>query len=279
MALSGSDSDAQVTTLGEKLARKERLIIGTGLLVIALLSWVYLLSGAGTGMSTWAMSTGHFPPPVTSHNHVAEWQIAYWGLMLVMWWVMMIAMMIPGAAPMVLLYARVLRHAQRQGDRADTAIPTAYFMLGYLCAWLLFSAGAVGMQWLLELQGILHAMLMWSTDTVFSASLLLAAGLYQLSPVKQSCLRHCRSPADFLSSHWRDGRRGALRMGLDHGWYCVGCCWLLMALLVAGGVMNLVWIAGLAVVVLLEKLLPRGEQFARLCGVLLIFAGLWLLLL
>jgi predicted metal-binding membrane protein len=264
-------------TLTEKLVRKDKAIIIGSLFVVMLISWAYLLTGAGTGMSALAMTTGHFPPATAMPNMVSGWQPAYWALMLMMWWVMMIAMMIPSAAPMVLLYARVLRHAQKKANASASTIDTAYFVLGYLGAWLLFSILAVSLQWLLEQNGVLHTMMMWSTDKVFSAALLFAAGLYQLSPLKQSCLRHCRSPADFLSRHWRDGRTGAMRMGLDHGWYCVGCCWLLMALLFAGGVMNLVWIAGLAIIVLLEKLLPRGELFARAAGLLLVGSGIWII--
>jgi predicted metal-binding membrane protein len=157
------------------------------------------------------------------------------------------------------------------------AVPTAWFALGYLGAWLLFSIAAVALQWALERVGLVHAMMMWSLDKWLSAALLFAAGLYQLSSLKDVCLRNCRSPAEFLTRHRREGQIGAFRMGLDHGLYCVGCCWFLMALLFAGGIMNLVWIAGLAIFVLAEKLAPYGHWVARAAGALFIGAGVWVL--
>jgi predicted metal-binding membrane protein len=158
------------------------------------------------------------------------------------------------------------------------AVPTASFFGGYLLAWLAFSLMATSLQWSLEKAGLLHATMMWSTNRVLSGSFLIAAGIYQLSPLKSVCLKHCRSPAEFLSRRWRNGRSGAARMGLEHGIYCIGCCWLLMALLFTGGVMNLVWIAGLAVFVLLEKLTPHGYSIGRALGLLIIAAGGYLLL-
>jgi predicted metal-binding membrane protein len=150
-------------------------------------------------------------------------------------------------------------------------------LAGYLIAWLAFSAIATALQWWLERLGLVHGMLMWSTSHTLSGALLVAAGLYQLSSLKRACLAHCRSPAAFLSEHWRNGMTGALSMGLYHGLFCVGCCWVLMALLFVGGTMNLVWIAGLAVLVLLEKVLPLGRWFASATGVVLLVAGFSLL--
>ncbi len=243
-----------------------------GLSAIVALAWLWLLAGAGTGMNIWRMTTWSFPPPIKP-NMVAEWSLTYALLMLSMWWVMMIAMMTPSAAPVILLFGRVYRHEQGRERIGDGVAPTFIFALGYLTSWLLFSAVATLLQWGLEQAGLVHAMLMWSVEAKFSGLLLVAAGLYQLSPLKHACLRHCRSPAQFLAQHYRAGRIGAWRMGMDHGLYCVGCCWVLMALLFAGGVMNLVWIAGLTIFVLLEKVLPYGHVIARVMGAVLLIAG------
>ena len=265
-------------TATEILLRRDRLIVAAGLILICLMCWLYLVGGAGTGMSTAEMSTWQFPPPVTMSNAAAPWASSYWIVMVLMWWIMMIAMMVPSAAPTVLLYARVYRYAQTKGQISSAVIPTAAFVGGYLLAWCAFSLVATSLQWSFEQAGLMDAMMMWSTNTVLSGSFLLAAGVYQLSPLKGACLQHCRSPADFLSRHWRKGRSGAVLMGLEHGFYCVGCCWFLMALLFVGGIMNLVWIAGLAIFVLLEKLAPYGHVIARASGLLMIAAGGYLLL-
>jgi predicted metal-binding membrane protein len=151
------------------------------------------------------------------------------------------------------------------------------FFGGYLLAWLAFSLGAVLAQWVLERLGLVHMMAMWSLDRWLSGALLIAAGAYQLTPLKEVCLRSCRSPAESLSRGWRPGRLGALRMGLRHGAYCVGCCWLLMALLFAGGIMNLLWIAGLALFVLVEKVAPHGRLIGRAAGAMLLAGGIYVL--
>jgi predicted metal-binding membrane protein len=265
-------------TATEVLLRHDRLIIGTGLAVICLLSWLYIIAGAGTGMSTINMTTWQLPLPAPSTSAVMPWSLFYWIIMACMWWVMMIAMMVPSAAPMVMLYTRVHRYAQKTGQMDPTVIPTAAFASGYLLTWLVFSLAATSLQWLLEQAGLMHTMMMWITNNMLSGSFLMIAGIYQLSPLKNICLKHCRSPADYLYRHWRRGRLGAARMGLEHGLYCVGCCWSLMALLFVGGVMNLVWIAGLAIFVLIEKLAQNGHWFGRASGLLMIIAGGYLLL-
>jgi predicted metal-binding membrane protein len=263
------------TTMTERVVRRERRVVAGGLLTIAVLAWLFVLDGAGTGMSVRAMSTWRFPPPLVPAMNEA-WPAHYWLLMLAMWWTMMIAMMVPAAAPAILLYARVARRAAAEGQAAAVA-PAAWFASGYLVAWLAFSAAAVLAQWGLERFGLMHAMMMWSLDRWLSAGILIAAGAYQLSPLKEICLRQCRMPAEFLARHWREGQAGAVRLGLLHGLYCVGCCWLLMALLFAGGIMNLVWIAALAILVLAEKLLPGGRVVARATGAALLAGGVWVL--
>ena len=265
-------------TITEALLRRDRWIVGTGLTVICLLSWWYLVTGAGTGMSTIAMTTWEFPPPVRGGSMEAPWDLSYGLLMLVMWWVMMIAMMVPSATPMILLYAQVHRRSKEKSQTEDSIIPSAAFASGYLLSWLVFSMAAVILQWALQRAGLLHAMLMWSTSAVLSGSFLIAAGVYQVSPLKSVCLKHCRSPIMFLTQHWRKGRLGALRMGWEHGFYCVGCCWFLMVLLFVGGIMNLVWIAGLAIFVLVEKLSRYGYWIGKASGFLMIAAGIYILL-
>jgi predicted metal-binding membrane protein len=263
------------TTLTERIVRREQMLIGLGLAVITGLAWYYVLIGAGTGMSTIAMTTWQFPPPRPATMMVGDWNAGYWLTMLLMWWVMMIAMMIPSAAPMILLYARVFRHGQARGQIAASLVPTGAFAAGYLVCWLGFSALATALQYTLEQAALVHGMWMWSTSRWLTAGLFVAAGLFQLTPVKAACLEHCRAPAAFLSRHWRPGRLGAFRLGLVHGAYCLGCCWALMLLLFAAGIMNLVWIAGLAILVLLEKLAPFGSNLAPLSAALLIGAGLY----
>jgi len=264
-------------TMTETILRRDHWVVIGGLCVLTLCSWAYVFAGAGTGMNIWAMTTWSFPPP--PHAEVmADWSVTYWGIMLAMWWVMMIAMMTPSAAPMVLLYARVTRHAQRKGRKPSRVIPTATFLCGYLSVWLAFSMAATGLQWSLEYFGLVHGMLMWSVSRPLSGFLLIAAGLYQFSAFKSVCLEHCRSPAEYLSRHWHDGQFGALRMGIIHGAYCFGCCWVLMILLFVGGAMNLVWIAGLAILVLVEKLAPFGHRLATAVGAVMIVAGIRLLI-
>ena len=201
----------------------------------------------------------------------ARWDLGYAGIMVSMWWVMMIAMMVPSAAPMILLYAAFARRQREKGS--DVLLPTGFFAWGYVAVWGLFSVIAAALQWGFEAAGILSPMEMSSTSLLFAAAILVAAGAYQLTPAKQACLRHCRGPIQFLMGRWRPGRLGAFRMGAKHGAYCLGCCWALMTLLFFGGVMNLYWIAGLAVIVLLEKTVPAGDTLGKVTGSLLVLWG------
>jgi predicted metal-binding membrane protein len=186
-----------------------------------------------------------------------------------MWWVMMVAMMLPSAAPMILLFGTVNR---KQRETGHPHVATSTFAIGYLAAWAGFSLVAVILQWVFARAGILSPMLV-GTNVIFGGVLLLVAGIYQLTPIKHACLRHCRSPLVFLRIHWRRGARGALRMGILHGAFCVGCCWFLMGLLFFGGVMNLYWIAGLALLVLFEKTVPAGHWIGYATGVGLLVWG------
>lgn len=259
-------------TATEAILRRERLIVIAGLVLITALAWWWILVGAGTGMSTWAMTTWEFPPPVFG-SMVEEWSLSYAVIMFFMWWIMMIAMMTPSAAPMILLYAGAHRFAQTQGKLEAGTTPTFVFALGYLSAWAVFSLIATGLQWSLERVGLIHQMLMWSINPILSATLLIAAGLYQLAPFKNVCLEHCRSPMQFLAENFKPGALGALKMGWKHGLFCLGCCWFLMVLLFAGGIMNLVWIAGLTIFVLIEKIAPHGLWIARVAGIVMLGVG------
>lgn len=246
---------------------RDRLVLVAGLVLVVAMAWAWLLAGAGMPMSAVDMTAmagmdGWLMQP-------AVWSPAYAVLIFAMWWVMMVAMMLPSAAPMLLLFARVNRKDKAAGV---SLVPIVLFAAGYLLSWGGFSAAATALQWGLESARLLSPMLV-VTHRWLGAALLLAAGLWQLTPLKAVCLRHCRTPLGFLVGHWHPGRLGALRMGLEHGVFCLGCCWVLMALLFFGGVMNLYWIVGLAVFVLLEKTIPAGHWFGRLVGLALVAWG------
>ncbi len=261
-------------TATEAVLRRDRSIVAGGLVAITVLCWIYLLVGAGIGASPWEMSG--MAPSGGDGVALMRWTPVYWVLMVLMWWIMMIAMMAPSAAPTILLYARVHRHEQRKHNLAPGIVPTSLFAGGYLAVWLGFSVLATVLQFMLEQVGLMSGMTMWSVAPWLSAAVLAAAGIYQFTPIKQACLAQCRRPADFLAGHWRPGRLGAFLMGCDHGAFCVACCWGLMGLLFVGGVMNLLWIAGLTVFVLIEKVVPRGERLARVAGAGCLVAAVWI---
>jgi predicted metal-binding membrane protein len=247
----------------EAVLRRERLVLIAGLVAVLAMAWGWLLAGAGMEMSAVDMTAmagmdGWLMQP-------AKWTPAYAALIFAMWWVMMVAMMLPSAAPVLLLFARVNRKDKTAGA---PLVPTVSFAVGYLLCWGGFSAVATALQWGLESARLLSPMLE-TTNRWLGAAILVAAGLWQLTPLKSVCLRHCRTPLSFLVGSWRSGGAGALRMGLEHGAFCLGCCWFLMALLFFGGVMNLYWIAGLTVFALLEKTIPLGHWLGRVAGVAL----------
>ncbi len=251
----------------EAVLRRDRLVLVAGLVAVLAMAWGWLIAGAGMEMSAVEMTAmarmdGWLMQP-------AVWTPAYALLIFAMWWVMMVAMMLPSAAPMLLLFARVNRKEKAAGA---PLVPTALFATGYLLAWGGFAAAATALQRGLESARLLSPMLA-TTNYWLGAAILVAAGLWQLTPLKAVCLRHCRTPLGFLIGNWRAGRAGALRMGLEHGAFCLGCCWFLMVLLFFGGVMNLYWIAGLAIFVLLEKAIPLGHWLGRVAGIALVAWG------
>ncbi len=251
---------------------RHRLISLVALALLIALAWGWLLGGAGMGMAPMASlaPAGLAQDPMLAMMMPgdAPWTAAQFALTLAMWWVMMVAMMLPSAAPVILLYARAAGTARP---------PTESFALGYLLIWGFFSLLATLAQWRLALAALLSPMAMATSSRALVAALLIAAGAYQISPWKDACLRQCRNPAQFLSRYYRPGRTGALRMGMIHGGWCVGCCWLLMALLFAGGVMNLTWIAALTLLVALEKLLPWSRAVSVMAGLACILWGWWIL--
>ena len=261
-----SDASAATPSPLEQLLLRDRLAVLAGLAGAVALAWLYLVPasrdmyGAMDGLSAWMMES--------------RWDAGYLLLIFGMWAVMMIGMMLPSAAPAILLYARVMRHSA--GVEAPLA-RTYAFAGGYLLAWAAFSFVATLLQWALAELALLSPM-MESASPALGAAVLIVAGLYQWTPLKEACLTNCRSPAQFLTQHARPGVGGALRLGLHHGLYCVGCCWALMLLLFAGGVMSLAWIGAITIFVLLEKLAPFGAQGGRLSGALLVGAGVWVLL-
>lgn len=254
----------------EELLRRDRLLVGLCLLTVTCLALWYILSGAGMGMSALQMTESMRHMGAPKHT---PWTATYSLSMFLMWWVMMIAMMLPSAAPTILLAAGLNR---RSNSTSPPYGSTALFCLGYLLAWALFSALAVAAQWWLERSGLL-SMHLETLPPALTGGLLLLAGAWQLTPLKSACLRHCRSPAEFLVQHRQPGALGALQMGMRHGAWCLGCCWFLMALLFVGGVMNLYWILGLAAFVFAEKVLAMGPLLGRATGIVLLAFGVLVL--
>jgi len=250
-------------TVLEAVLRRDRQVVVATLVAVIAMAWIWILLGASTGMSAMDMLLGPGAEGMAVMMAPAAWTLGYAGIMFTMWWVMMAAMMLPSAAPILLLFARINRKEKSAGR---PFIPTGIFAAGYLVAWGGFSALATGLQWALERLGLLSPMMV-TTDYWLGGAILLAAGAWQLTPIKGICLRHCRSPMGFLVQSWRPGRGGAFRMGLEHGSFCLGCCWFLMGLLFFGGIMNLFWIIGLAAFVLLEKTVPMGSWIGRIVGV------------
>lgn len=256
---------SEASTL-EAVLKRDRTIVLAGVAGLSALAWAYLLALA------WRMPHREMAMAMAM-PHMQAWEATEVLLTWVMWAVMMVAMMTPSAAPMILMFATVNR--RRRGQQGPF-VPTTVFLLGYLLVWGGFSVVATLAQWGLHTAALLSPMMV-STSPMLGGLLLLAAGIFQWTPLKSTCLTQCRSPLGFLMTEWREGASGALLMGLRHGRYCVGCCWVLMALLFVAGVMNLLWVAAMAAFVLVEKVLPRGELVGRVVGGMLMLAGLVLL--
>ena len=254
----------------EHVLKRDRAIVFASLVAITGLSATYIIFGVGMDMSAFEMTA----MPGHTLMTPAVWTPSYAALVFFMWWIMMIAMMLPSSAPTVLLYAAIKR--QRR-DIANPLALTATFLSAYLVVWALFSLFAALLQWGLGIVGLMSAMMSVSSG-VLGGFILIAAGIYQFTPFKQICLTQCQYPIRLLTGPQQPGLKGALRMGLRHGAYCVGCCAFLMILLFFGGIMNLFWITGLAIYVLLEKLLPYGRWVGYAAGIGLFGSGAVLLL-
>ncbi|MBS0393279.1 MAG: DUF2182 domain-containing protein [Proteobacteria bacterium] len=243
--------------LARHLLARPALVVGTSLVALAALAWWQLLTGGGSAGLHHAL-----------HAAPRAWGTDEALVALAMWHLMAVAMMLPTAAPAILAFADISRHGG-----GSAAARLAAFVLGYLAAWSLFSVGATIAQWALTSATVRMPALQAHAGLAAGALLLLAGG-YQFSALKDRCLSECRSPLAFFLAHWRDGTMAAGRLGLRHGLHCVGCCWALMALMLAAGAMNLAWTAALTVLMLAEKTLPAGRLVARAAGVALICGGL-----
>ena len=286
----------------EQLLARDRLIIRVAMLVIFLIAAVYTVMGVGMSMSSVEMTFGTSEMPMqdmpsrSSGPSMMEmpskdmldggmssmmmppvWSTSYAALVFLMWWVMMIAMMLPSVASIILLYSTLIR---RSNHTQNPSVLAGTFLGGYLVAWAFFSLLATLLQSVLELRGFVSPMMMSLTSQIIGAGVLIAAGLYQFTPVKESCLKHCQNPLKFLTEKRRPGYRGAFLMGVEHGAFCLGCCWFLMALLFVGGIMNLYWIIGLTLYVLLEKLIPttNSVNVGKIAGGLLILGGVGIII-
>jgi predicted metal-binding membrane protein len=255
---SATRSDAPPGTLSPRA-----VVIGS-IVGVTLLAWAYLVYQA------WAMD--HMDLVGMAMPGIHAWGMWDLALVFTMWAVMMVGMMVPSVSPVLLLFARIQQQRRAQGQ---TYVASWLFLLGYLIAWTGFSLAATLAQWGLHAATLISPAMV-GTSPLLGGAVLIAAGIYQWTPAKHACLARCRSPLGFLLNDWRDGNAGALTMGLRHGLYCTGCCWLLMLVLFVVGVMNLLWIALLTVFVLLEKTLPRGIWISRASGAALIAWGGWM---
>jgi predicted metal-binding membrane protein len=262
----------------ETVLRRDRWLVGGAIVIIVALAWGYVLWLAndmdmgGMDMTGFRMIPAGIGIMLPANE---PWHAIEFAYVLLMWAVMMVGMMAPSAAPMILMYARVGRQGRIAGKPLAA---TGWFAAGYFLAWTGFSLAATLVQWVLEREALLDPRMASASDWL-GAIVLIAAGIYQWTPLKDVCLAQCQTPFGFLMRHggFRTDVAGCVGLGLRHGAYCVGCCWVLMALLFVVGVMNLLWIALLALLVLLEKVTPVGRWIARAAGIACVAAGAWLL--
>jgi predicted metal-binding membrane protein len=246
--------------------KTDRLVIIGGLFFITLLSWLYIIY-LYHQMVYMDMNALFFAMPMTP-----EWTHIDFILLFLMWLVMMIAMMTPSVSPLILIFAMINRQRKQQ-DRPF--VNAAYLMAGYFLVWAAFSLVVTALQWLLQQISLINPE-MKTTNKIFGSIVLIATGIFQFTPLKQTCLTHCRTPLDFVLQHWKEGKQGALRMGIENGFYCLGCCWMLMALLFVTGIMNLLWVAIIALFVLIEKISSQIKWIPYLAGTVLVLYGILL---
>lgn len=263
----------------EAVLRQDKLIIAACMTALTVMAWCYVLWLARS-MNIGDMAMSGMEMGAGSHDMVMapeprSWTMTEFAVMFSMWVIMMIGMMTPSASPMILLYARVGRQSALQGKPLAA---TGFFLGGYLLAWASFSLVATLAQWALE-NMLLLTPAMTSASKFFSGILLIAVGLFQWTPLKDVCLKQCQAPIVFIQRHggFRRHPLGSLDLGFRHGLYCVGCCWALMGLLFVGGIMNILWIAAIAIFILTEKLVANGHRVSRLFGLGLCAAGVWVI--
>jgi predicted metal-binding membrane protein len=252
----------------ESVLKKDRFILTGGLLLLCALSWWYIIY-LYRQMSPMNMNAIFFAMPMT-----AKWTLVDFALLFLMWWVMMIAMMTPSVAPLILIFAMVNRQKKQ---RQSPFVPSGYLLGGYFIVWGGFSLLATFLQWIFQQINWLNPEMI-VTNRILGGAILITAGFFQFTSVKTRCLSYCRTPADFVHKHWKEGKYGALKMGIENGMYCLGCCWILMVLLFVTGIMNLLWIALIAGFVLMEKLLPQAKWLSYSTGAVLLIYGAWILI-
>ena len=267
-----ADNNTANSTAVESFIRRDKIITIIAIAILVGATFTYTVLGVGMNMSAIQMTPGlgqsqmSMPNMSAMKNMAATpavWSFNYSVLMFFMWWTMMIAMMLPSASPMILLYTALIRRTKK----AKSIIrQVTSFICGYLLAWAAFSLFAAALQSQLELRDWMSPMMMEATNIYLAAGILIAAGVYQLTPLKTVCLEKCRQPASFLANYKNTWVNSPLRIGLVHGFYCVGCCWFLMGLLFFGGIMNLYWIVGLIIFVAIEKLHEKGIIFGKILG-------------
>ncbi len=266
------NQNAQANTAAiapSNLTFRDKSIVYLGIFLVSAVGWAYMIYMA------WAMENMHlvdmWMPP---RGGTRPWDIYDFWMLFVMWSVMMVAMMTPSVIPMVMMYTTIKKNKQKKGQPYT---PTFIFLSGYLVAWALFSIVASAIQYPLHENGLLNPM-MNSRSYLLSGGILVLAGIYQWTPLKDACLTECRSPLSFLMTSWKEGHLGAFKLGVHHGLYCIGCCWALMAVLFAVGVMNMLWVLLITVFVLLEKATPISPTFVRIITglIMVVWGGYWL---
>ena len=267
-----ADNNTANSTAVESFIQRDKVITIIAIAILVGATFTYTVLGVGMNMSAIQMTPGLGQSQMSMPNMSAMkkmaatpavWTFNYSVLMFLMWWTMMIAMMLPSASPMILLYTALIRRTKK----AKSIIrQVTSFICGYLLAWAAFSLSAAALQSQLELRDWMSPMMMEATNIYLAAGILIAAGVYQLTPLKTVCLEKCRQPASFLANYKNTWVNSPLRIGLVHGFYCVGCCWFLMGLLFFGGIMNLYWIVGLIIFVAIEKLHEKGIIFGKILG-------------
>ena len=244
-------------SLLEKFLSNDRLIVLAGIAIVSLIAWMHM-----AGMSFRDES-------LLSHHSVFHWRARVFLSHFIMWIVMMVAMMLPTAGPMILTFATISRG---QREKKQPYVNTFVFVFGYIIVSTGYSLLATILQWWLHTHDMLNS-LGASSSFILTGILLCIAGVYQWSSLKHACLRFCRNPFNFLMGNWREGSAGALYMGFKHGLLCAGCCWALMSLMFVGGVMNLLWMVVITAVILIEKVAPKGDIFAKIAGIAMIISG------